>query len=147
MLVVLFSGVAELAWSKGGRAQAQVVPSCSFRFSFSSFSFSFFIIHLLVRVVAFGRPAPHSWLSLSASPPAVCKHGWMIFLWFICFFSFLKLEELELWVPWMLPWDKVHMFLWQGTFRRTATTFTKNHHGVLLFTKKKQQGVLLTHFL
>lgn len=52
---------------------------------------------------------------------------------------FFKLEELELWVPWMLPWDKVHMFLWQGTFRRTATTFTKIHHGVVrpFITHKK----------
>jgi hypothetical protein len=31
---------------------------------------------------------------------------------------------------------------------RPSPTFTKNHHGVLLFTQKKnQQGVLLTHFL
>ena len=95
LLVLLFSGVAELAWSKGGRAQ--VVPSCSFRFSFSSFCLSFFIYYIILyylymilfmytQLVAFGRPAPHSCLSLSASPPAVCKHGWMIFLWFICFF-------------------------------------------------------------
>jgi len=71
----------------------------------------------------------------------------MIFLWFICFFSFLKLEELELWVPWMLPWDKVHMFLWQGTFRRTATTFTKKTSLSPFIYKKNQQGVLLRHFL
>lgn len=81
MFMVLFSAVAVLAWSKGGRAQ--VAPSCSFRF-FSFSVFVFFICYAYTPTSCF-RSSCSFIMPPSLTSPSPCAN---IFLW---------VEELELW--------------------------------------------------
>lgn len=103
MFMVLFSAVAELAWSKGGRAQ--VAPSCSFRFFFLlSFCFFYLLCIYTYELLSVVLLLHHA--SVSHLPLPVCKH-------FSLGGGVGAVEQ------------EVHMFLWQGTFRRTATTSPK----------------------
>lgn len=112
MFMVLFSAVAVLAWSKGGRAQ--VAPSCSFRF-FSFSVFVFFICYAYTPTSCF-RSSCSFIMPPSLTSPSPCAN---IFLW---------VEELELWNK------RYTCFSGREHFVGRPRPHQKNHHhGIYTF--------------